>query len=39
MGMKIELVLVHRLALLADGDLGGAAHHHPVLGAVAVPLQ
>jgi hypothetical protein len=33
------LVLVIELHVLADGDLGDAAHHDPVLGAVEVLLQ
>ena len=34
-----RLVLVHGLDVGADRDLGGAAHHHPVLGAMLVLLQ
>jgi hypothetical protein len=33
------LVLVQGAFVLADGHLGGAAHHHPVFSAVAVLLQ
>lgn len=32
------LVLVHRARRLVDGHLGGAAHHDPMLGAMAVLL-
>ena len=34
-----RLVLVHGRDLGAHGHLGGAAHHHPVLGAVVMLLQ
>src|SRR5579883_2553294 len=34
-----RLVLVHGPDFLPDRDLGGAAHHHPVLGAVMMLLQ
>src|SRR5262249_33183375 len=34
-----RLVLVHHAHLVADRDLGGAAHHHPVLGAMVMLLQ
>jgi len=34
-----RFVLVHGFDIRSDGDLGGAAHHHPVLCAMVVLLQ
>ena len=38
-GIYTELVFMHCADLFADGDFGGAAHHHPVFGTVSMLLQ